>query len=179
MWNNYCELWSQTFPSLLLALAGGRVRLVGAAAGLPQQRGAEDANDAQVENEADGESTDCPQEGWHHPMGHKPRPARHHVCDDALHLEVGTHHSADVEELVAVAEEVEAPRGQPLREVGSKQKTGEEGKEKVVTVIGQSISWAAASTAAQEDPVKQRDSVKYKRDDKRSCPQNFTSLWEL
>lgn len=112
-------------------------------------------------------------------MGHEPRPARHHVCNDALHLEVGPHHSADVEELVAVAEVVEAPWGQPLREVGGEQKTGEESEQKVVTVTGQGIGWAAVSTAAQKDPVKQRDSVKYKRDDKCSCPQSLASLWEL
>lgn len=92
---------------------------------------------------------------------------------------MGPYHSADVEELVAVSEVVEAPRGQPLREVGGKQKTGEEGEEKVVTVIRQGIRWAAASTAAQKDPVKQRDSVKYKRDDKCSCPKRFASMREL
>lgn len=83
---------------------------------------------------------------------------------------MGPHHSADVEELVAVAEVVEAPWGQPLREVGGKQETGEEGEEEVVTVTRQCLTWAAVSPTAQKDPVKQRDSVKYKREDKRSRP---------
>lgn len=46
---------------------------------------------------------------------------------------------------------VEAPWGQPLREVGGKQEAGEEGKEDVVTVAGQGVSGAAASPAAHED----------------------------
>lgn len=46
---------------------------------------------------------------------------------------------------------VEAPWGQPLREVGGKQETGEEGKEEVVTVTGQGVARAAASPAAQKD----------------------------
>lgn len=36
-------------------------------------------------------------------MGQQRRPAGRHVCDDPLHLEVGPHHGADVEQLVAVA----------------------------------------------------------------------------
>lgn len=90
-------------PSLLLALARCCVRLVGGVAGFPQQRGAENADDAQVEDEADGQHPDGPQEGRHRSVGHEPRPPRRHVCYHALHLEVGPHHGADVEELVAVA----------------------------------------------------------------------------
>lgn len=48
-------------------------------------------------------------------------------------------------------EVVEASRGQPLREVGGKQETCEEGEEEVVTVTGQGLARAAASTAAQKD----------------------------
>lgn len=48
-------------------------------------------------------------------------------------------------------EVVEAPWGQPLREVGGKQETGEEGEEEVVTVTGQGVALAAAAPAAEED----------------------------
>lgn len=92
---------------------------------------------------------------------------------------MGPHHGADVEELVAVAKVVEAPRGQPLREVGGEQETGEEGEEEVITVTGQGVTRAAVSPQAQKYPVKQRNGVKYKRNDKRSGPYSFTSLWEL
>lgn len=89
------------------------------------------------------------------------------------------HHGADVEELVAVTNVVKAPWSQPLWEVGGKQEAGEEGEEEVVTVAGQAVARAAASPTAKEDPVKQRDSVKYKGDDEGSCPQSFTPLREL
>lgn len=46
---------------------------------------------------------------------------------------------------------VEAPWGQPLREVGGKQEAGEESKEEVVTVTGQGVAVAAAAPAAQKD----------------------------
>lgn len=46
---------------------------------------------------------------------------------------------------------VEAPWGQPLREVGGKQETGEKGKEEVVTVTGQSFARAAASPTTQKN----------------------------
>lgn len=77
--------------------------LAGAVPVFPQQRGAEDADDGQVEGEADGKRPDGPQEGRHGPVELEPRPARRHVRDDALHLEVGSYHGADVEQLVAVA----------------------------------------------------------------------------
>lgn len=48
-------------------------------------------------------------------------------------------------------EVVEAPWGQPLREVGGKQETGEEGEEEVVTVTGQGVALAAAAAAAEKD----------------------------
>lgn len=165
--------------SLLLALAGGGVRLVGAVAWFPQQRGAENADDAQVEDEAGHQHPDGPQEGGPGSVGQEPRPPRRHVRHHTLHLEVGPHHCADVEQLVAVAKVVEAPGGQPLREVGGKQETGEEGEDEVVTVTGQGLAREAVSPAAQKDPVKQRHSVKYKRKDKRSRPQDFTPLGEL
>lgn len=92
---------------------------------------------------------------------------------------MGPHHGADVEELVAVAKVIEAPWSQPLREVRGKQETGEECEEEVVTVTGQGVARAAASPAAENDPVNQGSSVKYERKDKRSRPQSFTSLWEL
>lgn len=79
------------------------VLLGGARPGFPQQRRAEDADDGQVEGDADGERPDGPQEGWHRPVELEPRPPGRHVRDHALHLEVGSHHSADVEQLVAVA----------------------------------------------------------------------------
>lgn len=156
--------------SLLLALAHWRVQLVGGVAGFPQQGGAEDDNDAQVEDKAGDKHPDGSQEGGHRSVGQEPRPPRRHVCHHALHLEVGPHDGADVKELVAVAKVVETARSQPLREVGGKQETGEEGKEEVVTVIGQGVARVAVSPAAEKDPVKQRNSVKYKRKDKRSCP---------
>ena len=46
---------------------------------------------------------------------------------------------------------VEAPGGQPLREVGGKQETGEEGEDEVVTVTGQGLAREAVSPAAQKD----------------------------
>lgn len=46
--------------SLLLSLAWQCVWLVGAVAGFPQQRSAENANDAQVEDEADDQRPDGP-----------------------------------------------------------------------------------------------------------------------
>lgn len=46
---------------------------------------------------------------------------------------------------------VEAPWGQPLREVGGKQETGEEGEEEVVTVTGQTVARVTASPAAEKD----------------------------
>lgn len=112
-------------------------------------------------------------------MSKKPRPPWRHVGHHALHLEVGSYHGTDVEELVAVADIVEAPRGQPLREVSCEEEAGEEGEKEVVTVIGQGVALAAASPAAEEDPVKERNCVKYKRNDKRSGPQSFTPLREL
>lgn len=72
-------------------------------AGLPQQWGAENDDDAQVEDEAGDQHPDGPQEGRHRPVGQEPRPPWRHVRYHALHLEVGPHHGADVEELVAVA----------------------------------------------------------------------------
>lgn len=69
----------------------------------PQQRRAEDGDDAQVEGEADEERPDGAQEGRRRPVGQEPRPPRRHVRHHALHLEVGAHHGADVEQLVAVA----------------------------------------------------------------------------
>lgn len=77
--------------------------LVGAAARFPEQRGAENADYSEVDGEADGECPDGPKKRWHHSVVQEPRPPRCHVCDHTLHLEVGPHHSADVEELVAVA----------------------------------------------------------------------------
>lgn len=79
------------------------VLLSGARPGFPQQRRAEDADDGQVEGDADGERPDGPQEGWRRPVELEPRPPGRHVRDHALHLEVGSHHSADVEQLVAMA----------------------------------------------------------------------------
>lgn len=61
-------------PSLLLALARWCVWLVGAVAGFPQQRGAKNADDAQVEEEADDQHPDGPQEGGHRSVGHERRP---------------------------------------------------------------------------------------------------------
>lgn len=46
---------------------------------------------------------------------------------------------------------VEAPGGQPLREVGGKQETGEEGEDEVVTVTGQGLAREAVTPAAQKD----------------------------
>ena len=46
---------------------------------------------------------------------------------------------------------VKAPRGQPLREVAGKKKTGEEGEEEVVRVTGQSVALAAASSTTQKN----------------------------
>lgn len=54
-------------------------------------------------------------------------------------------------------EVVEAPWGQPLREVGGKQEAGEEGKEEVVTVTGQGVAVAAAAPTAQKDLETQRE----------------------
>lgn len=92
---------------------------------------------------------------------------------------MGPNHGADVEELVAVAKVVEAPGGQPLREMGGKQETGEEGEEEVVTVTGQGLAGAAVPPAAQQQPVKQRHSVEEEGKDKRSRSYNFTPVWEL
>lgn len=72
-------------------------------AAFPQQQGAENSNDGQVEEEADEEGPHSAQEGWQHPASHQRGPPGHHVSDDGLHLEVCAHHGADVEELVAVA----------------------------------------------------------------------------
>lgn len=72
-------------------------------AAFPQQQGAENSNDAQVEEEAEEKSPRGPQEGRQHPVGDQRGFPRHHVGYDGLHLEVCPHHSADVEELVAVA----------------------------------------------------------------------------
>lgn len=72
-------------------------------AAFPQQQGAENSNDAQVEEEAEEERPHGPQEGRQHPVGDQRGFARHHVGYDGLHLEVRPHHGADVEELVAVA----------------------------------------------------------------------------
>ncbi len=72
--SNVLWLLVGNLPSLLLVLACRRVRLVGGVAGFPQQRGAEDADNAQVEDEADDQNTDGPQEGGHRPVGHKCRP---------------------------------------------------------------------------------------------------------
>lgn len=69
----------------------------------PQQQGAENSNDAEVEEEAEEECPHGPQEGGHHSLGDEHGFPRHHVRYDRLHLEVRPHHSADVEELVAVA----------------------------------------------------------------------------
>lgn len=66
--------WLELKSSLLLALACRRARLVGAMAGLPQQWGAEDADDGQIEEEADDQHPDGPQEGGHRPMGRERRP---------------------------------------------------------------------------------------------------------
>lgn len=69
-------LWDVTTPSLLLTVTRrGGARLVGAVAGLPQQRRAEDADDSQVEEEADGQHPDSPQEGGRRPVGQERRPA--------------------------------------------------------------------------------------------------------
>lgn len=57
-------------PSLLLALAG----LVGAAAGFPQQRRAENADDAQVEDETEDQHPDGPQQGGQRYVGQERRP---------------------------------------------------------------------------------------------------------
>lgn len=100
---SHSAVWLRNMLSLLLALARSSVRRVGAGAGFPQQRGTENADDAQVEDEADDQHPDGPQEGGHSSVGHEHRPPWHHVCYHALHLEVGPHHGADVEELVAVA----------------------------------------------------------------------------
>ena len=90
-------------PSVPLALVLGRVRRAGAAARVPQQRRAEYADDAEVEDEADDQHADGPQEGGRGSVGRQPRLPLRHVRQDALHLEVGPHHGTDVEELVAVA----------------------------------------------------------------------------
>lgn len=50
------------------------MRLVGAVAGIPQQRGAENADDAQVEEEADDQDPDGPREGGRRSVGHERRP---------------------------------------------------------------------------------------------------------
>lgn len=71
--------------------------------GFPQQRRAEDADDAQVEKEADDQHADGPQEGGRRSVGQESRPPWHHVGYHALHLEVGPQDGADVEQLVAVA----------------------------------------------------------------------------
>lgn len=151
----------------------------GAALGLSQQRRTEDADDGQVEQDAQDQGADRPLERGCGPLSHEERPARHHVGDHAFHLEVCAHHGADVEELVAVADVVEAARGQPLWEVGGKQEAGEAGEEEVVTVTAEGVTGAAATAAAEEDPVEQRSRVEDEGDHEGSRPQNFAPLWEL
>lgn len=66
-----CFLW----PSLLLALARRRrLQLVGAVAGSPKKRRAENADDAQVEDDADDQRSDGPEEGRRRSVGLEPRP---------------------------------------------------------------------------------------------------------
>lgn len=48
--------------------------LVGAAARFPEQRGAENADDAEVDDKAYGECPDGPKKRWHHSMLQEPRP---------------------------------------------------------------------------------------------------------
>ena len=55
-------------------LTVGRRRLVGIVEGFPQQRRAEDADDAQVEKEADDQHADGPQEGGRRSVGQESRP---------------------------------------------------------------------------------------------------------
>lgn len=93
------------------------LRRRGAEVLVPEQGGTEDTDDAQVEEERGGQRPHGAQEGGQGATGHQPRPPVDHVRHDALHLEVCPHHRAHVEELVAVAEVIEAPRGQPLRQV--------------------------------------------------------------
>lgn len=50
-----------------------------------------------------------------------------------------------------LTEIVEAPGGQPLREVCGEQEAGEEGEEEVVAVVGQGFTQAAASPAGKKD----------------------------
>lgn len=89
-------------------------------AAFPQQQGAENSNDAEVEEEAEEERPHGPQEGGHRSLGDEQGFPRHHVRYDRLHLEVCPHHSADVEELVAVAWETRSARHSLLEAGGNK-----------------------------------------------------------
>lgn len=95
-------LWEAP-PSLLLAPAGGGVLLAAAGAGLPQQERAEHGDDAQVKDKAEDEGAEGAKEGRRQAVGLQPLAPRRHVGEDTLHLEVSSHHGADVEELVTVA----------------------------------------------------------------------------
>lgn len=68
-----------------------------------EQTGAEEGDDAQVEQDAYGQGAHGTQEGGHGRLGDQPRLPRRHVRQHGLHLEVGAHHGTYVEELVTVA----------------------------------------------------------------------------
>lgn len=49
-----------------------------------------------------------------------------------------------------------------------------------LTCVIRKQTWSTdRNPSTDTHPVKQRNSVKYKWQDKRSCPESFTSLWEL
>lgn len=83
--------------------------------GCPQQGGAEESYDGQVENHSDRDGSNGAQEGGHGSVGGQPASPGAHISQDSLHLEVGPHHSADMEELVTVTDVVESAWSQPLR----------------------------------------------------------------
>lgn len=80
-----------------------------------EERQAEEANDGQIEQQTKQRRTPwigkCDGKG----VVDEPGPACHHVLLHGLHLEVGAQDAADVEELVAVTDVVEAAGCQTLR----------------------------------------------------------------
>lgn len=97
----FSNWWGLT-PSMFLVFTWKHVWLIGALTWVPKQWGTEDANDAQVQEEAQGQCPYRTQEGRKRPLGDEPGTAGGHVGQYGFHLKVGAHHGTDVKELVTV-----------------------------------------------------------------------------
>lgn len=123
----------------------------------------EEEDDAQADEDAEQSGSQSIAEGNGRSVSLQPRPSQRHVHLYGLHLEVRANDPADVEQLVAVADVVEASRCEPFGEVCGEQESRQECQQCVVNVHRVHLVHRAAFTHTQKYSVEERNVVEQVR----------------